>query len=168
MVLWSQLPPNSGNHRDIPDSSPHRYHTQILSHNHCHHMSICEDMDSQNPLKITFIHTDSTFQWLDALNFRHTPAIIEILRTLKSTQVPHTYSVTQPLPSHVYLSRCGQSKTAKFLVYTHGLDISVVLCSQLPPHSGNHRDTPDSQVHTGTSHICCHTSTAFTCVCVEQ
>ena len=150
-------------------------------------MCICQDVGSQKPHKFTFIHTDSTFQWSYTLNFRQTPAIIEISRTqvhtgtthmfchtttviacvsvkmwavknrsksrlytrtrhfsgvmlstsaklrqsyrypgLKSTQVPHTCSVIQPLPSHVYLSRCGQSKTAKIHVYTHGLDISVV------------------------------------------
>jgi hypothetical protein len=168
VVLCSQHPPHSGNHRDIPDSSPHRYPTHMLSHNHCHRMCICQDMDSPKTLNFTFIHTDSTFQCFYAVNIRHTPAITEILRTLKSTQVPHTYAVTQPLSSHVYLSRYGQSKTAEFHNYAHGLDISVLLCCQHPPHSGNHRDTPDSQVHTGTSHICCHTSTAFTCVCVEQ
>ena len=150
-------------------------------------MCICQDVGSQKPLKITFIHTDSTFQWCYALNFRQTPAITEISRTqvhtgtphiichtttviacvfvkmwavknrqisrlhtrtrhfsgvmlstsvklrqsyrypgLKSTQVPHTCSVIQPLPSHVYLSRCGQSKIEKCLFCSHGLDISVV------------------------------------------
>ena len=57
LVLCSQLKPTSCNHRDIPDSSPHRYPTHILSHNHCHHMCICEDMGSQKPLTFTFIHT---------------------------------------------------------------------------------------------------------------
>ena len=141
-------------------------------------MCICQDVGSPKPLKITIIHTDSTFQWCDALNFRQTPAITEISRTqvhtgtphmfchtttaitcvsvkmwpvenrsksrlytrtrhfsgvmlstsaklrqsqrypgLKSTQVPHTCPVTQPLSSHMYLSRCGQSKTAQNHVY---------------------------------------------------
>jgi hypothetical protein len=35
------------NHRDIPDSSPHRYSTHILSRNHCHRMCICQDVGSQ-------------------------------------------------------------------------------------------------------------------------
>ena len=121
-------------------------------------------MGSQKPSKITFIHTDSTFRWFDALNFRQTPVIIEISRSLKSTQVPHTYSVTQPLPSHVYLSRCGQSKTAEFHVYTHGLDISVVLCSQLPPHSGNHRDIPESSPHRYPTRILSHNHCHRMCI----
>ena len=92
VVLFSQLPPNSGKHTDIPDSSPHRYPTHILSHNHCHHMFIREDMGRQKPLKITFIHTDSTCHWFDALNFRQTPAIIEISRTQVHTGTTHILS----------------------------------------------------------------------------
>ena len=164
MVLCSQLPPDSGNQRHIPDSSPNRYSTRILSHNHVHCMCICEDMVSQKPINLTSIHADSTFQWFYAVNFRQTPAIRDISRTqvhtgtphvfchtttviacvfvkiwavkkrqlsrsyrqtqhfsgfmlstsarlrqsetypgLKSTQAPHTYSVTQPRPSRVYL-----------------------------------------------------------------
>ena len=82
-----------------------------------------------------------------------------------STQVPHTYSVTQPLSSHVYLSRCGQSKTAKILVYAHGLDISVVLCSQRPPHSGNRRDIPESSPHRYLTHMLSHKHCLHMCMC---
>ena len=104
MVLCSQLPPDSGNHRDIPDSTPHRYPTCILSHNHGHCVCICEDMGSQTPLNVTSIHTDSTFQWFYALNFRQTPA---------------------------------------------------------------NRDMSRAQVHTGTPHVLCHTTTAIACVFVK-
>ena len=90
-------------------------------------MFISQDVGSQKPLKITFIHTDSTFQWFYALNFRQTPAIIEILRTLKSTLVPHTYAVTQALPSHVYVWSNRHPKIAQIDVYTHGLDNSLVV-----------------------------------------
>ena len=139
---------------------PHTY--SVTQPRHC--MCICEDMGSLQPINLTSIHADSTFQWFYAVNFRQTPAIRDISRTqvhtgtphvfchttttiacvfvkiwatynrcisrlhtqtqhfsgfmlstsarlrqsktypgLKSTQVPHTYSVTQPLPSHVYL-----------------------------------------------------------------
>ena len=87
--LSSQVAPHSGNHRDIPDASPRRYPTRILSHKHCHRMCIGQDMGSQKPLNFSFIHTDSTFQWIDALNFRHTPAITEISRTHVHTGTPH-------------------------------------------------------------------------------
>jgi hypothetical protein len=164
VVLCSQLPPDSGKQRHVPGSSPHRYPTRTLSHNHGHCVCICEDMGSQKPLNVTFIHTDSTFQWFYGLNFRQTLAIREISRAqvhtgtshvlchtttviacvfvkiwavynryiaplytqthhfsgfmsstsarlrqterypgVKSTQVPHTYSVTQPRPLRVYL-----------------------------------------------------------------
>ncbi len=53
VVVCSQLPSNSCNHTDIPDSSPHRYPTHILWHNHCHRMCICQEVGSQKPLKIT-------------------------------------------------------------------------------------------------------------------
>ena len=105
LVLYSQLPPNSGNHSDSPNSSPHRYPTHILSHNHCHRVCICQDVGSQTSLKIMFIHTDSTFHWFYALNYRPTLAVITISRT---------------------------------------------------------------QVHTGTSHIFCHTTTALACVFVKM
>ncbi len=59
MVLCSQLPPNSGNHGAIPDSTPHRHPTRNRSHNHGHRMCICEDVASQKPLNVTIIHTDS-------------------------------------------------------------------------------------------------------------
>ena len=94
VVVCAQLPPNSGNHRDIPDSSPHRYCTHILSHNHYHRMCICQDVGSQKPLNFTFIHTESTFHWFDALNFRQTPAIIEISRTQVHTGTPHIFCHT--------------------------------------------------------------------------
>ena len=84
---------------------------------------------------------------------------------LKSTQVPHTYSVTQPLPSHVCLWRYGQPKTAKFHVYTHRLNISVDLCSQLPPNSGNHRDIPDSTPHRYSTHILSPNYCRRMCIC---
>jgi len=191
-------------------------------------MCVCEDMGSQKPLNFTFIHTDSTFHWCYALNFRHTPAITEISRIQVHTGTSHVFCHTSTAIACV-LSNCGQPKTAEFLVYTHGLDISLVLCSQLPAHSGNRRDIPEAcphryltrilshkhchrmcicqdvgsqkplnfsfihtewtfhwcyalnfrhtlaiaeisrrHVHTGTSHVFCHTSTVIACVCVEQ
>jgi hypothetical protein len=53
------------------------------------------------------------------------------------TQVPHTYSVSQPLPSHVSLSRNWHRKSAETDVYTQRLEISLLLCCQLVPNSFN-------------------------------
>ena len=137
-------------------SSPHRYLTCILSHKYCHRMCICQEVGRQKPLNLSFIHTDSTFQWFYALNLRHTPAITEILRTLKSTQVSHTYAVTQALPSHVYVRSNGHPKIAQIDVYTHGLHNSLVVCSQLPPKPGVDRDMPEWSPHRYPTHFVSH------------
>ena len=94
VVLCCQPPPNSGNHRHIPDPSLHRYLTRILSHNHGHRMCIGEDMGNQTHLNFTFIHTDSTFQWFYAVNFRQTPAIRDISRSQLHTGTPHVFCHT--------------------------------------------------------------------------
>ena len=60
-----------------------------MSHQVPHTSRICEDVVSQNPLNFTFIHTDSTFHWFYALNFRQTPAITEICRIQVHTGTPH-------------------------------------------------------------------------------
>ena len=118
VVLCSPLPPNSGNHRHIPDASPHRYHTHILSHNHCHRMCICQDVGSQKPPKITFIHTDSTFQWFYALIFRQTPAIIEISRTQVHTGTPHIFCHTTTAITCVFVKKKAVKNCQKSRLYT--------------------------------------------------
>ncbi len=51
-------------------------------------------MGSQKELNFTIIHTDSTFQWFYALNFRQTPAIIELFWTQLHTGTPHVIGHT--------------------------------------------------------------------------
>ena len=75
---------------------------------------------------------------------------------LKSTQVPHTYSVSQPLASHVYSCRNDLPKIAEIDVYTHDLDISILLSPQLPPKFFNGRDMPDSSPQWYPAHILSH------------
>ncbi len=94
LLLCSQLPPKSFNDRDMPDSSPHRYPTHILSHNHCHHMCICGAIGTRKPLKLTFILTVSTFHCFYARNFRKSPSMIEICRNQVHTGTPHIFSLT--------------------------------------------------------------------------
>ncbi len=49
------------------------------------------------------------------------------------TLVPHTYSVSQPLSSHVALSRNRHRKIAEIDVYTQRLEISLLLyCQHVP------------------------------------
>ena len=60
-----------------------------------------------------------------------------------STQVHHTHSVSQPLPSHAYLCRNTRSKSAKEHSYKLLFDFSLLSCSQLAPTVCKHRDTLD-------------------------
>jgi hypothetical protein len=70
-----------------------------------------------------------------------------------STQVPHTYSLSQLLPSHVCLSSNRPSKRAQIDVYTLGLEIRLVLCSQLVPNCFNDRGILDYALHRYPTHI---------------
>jgi hypothetical protein len=54
------------------------------------------------------------------------------------TQVPHTYSVSQPLSSHVSLSRNRHRRITEIDVYTQGFDISLFLWCQLVSNCFNH------------------------------
>ena len=50
------------------------------------------------------------------------------------THVPHTYAVSQPLPSHVSLSRNRHQKIAEMDVYTQRLEFSLLVCCQHVPN----------------------------------
>ena len=94
-LLWCcQLPPNCCKHIDIPDTSPHRYPTHILSHNHYHEMCICEAIGRQKSQNCTFIHVQSTFRCCCALNLRPTVANIKISQNQVHTGTPHTFCLT--------------------------------------------------------------------------
>jgi hypothetical protein len=75
---------------------------------------------------------------------------------IKSTQAPHTYSVSQPLAYHVYLWRYWYPKAAQTHGYIAGLDISLLLFSQLPPKSFNDTDMPESSPHRNPTCILSH------------
>jgi hypothetical protein len=64
-----------------------------------------------------------------------------------STQVPDTYSLSQLLPSHVYLSSNGHRKVAQIDVYTPGLEIRLFLCSHRVWKCFYDGDILDSGVH---------------------
>jgi hypothetical protein len=70
-----------------------------------------------------------------------------------SKQVPHTYSVSQLLSSHLYLPRNRHRKSAQKLVYTHGVDISLLLCCQRVPNCFNDESTLDCALHRYPTHI---------------
>ncbi len=85
--------------------------------------------------------------------------------TVAQVLVPHTYSVTQPLPLHVYLWRNGQLKITQIHVDTHGLEISLFLSSQLPPKSFNHRDILDYTPQIYSTHILSSNYCHPMCIC---
>ena len=103
VVLSSQLPSNSGNHRDIPDSSPDMYPTRILSHNHCHRTCIGEDMGTYNRY-ISRLYTQTQHcSGFSEINFRQTPAIREISWTHVHTGPSHVFSHTTTVIACVLL-----------------------------------------------------------------
>jgi hypothetical protein len=112
LLLFSQLPPNCCKHRDIPKSSPHRYPTHTLSHNHHLPMCICEDIGGQTPQKCSFIHTQSTFRCCYALNFRQTAANIQISGNQVHTGTPHTFCLTTTTIPCVFVKK-WEVKTRK-------------------------------------------------------
>ena len=84
---------------------------------------------------------------------------------LCSTQVPHTYSLSQLLPSHVYLSSNRPSKRAQIDVYTLGLEIRLVLCSQLVPNCFNGGGTLEYTLHRYPTHIRSPNCSHHMCIC---
>ena len=81
------------------------------------------------------------------------------------TQVPHAYSVSQPLPSHVSLSRNRHRKSAEIDVYTQRLEISLLLCCQLVPNSFNDWGILDSTLHRYPTHILSPNHCHRMCLC---
>ena len=94
LLLCSQLPPNCWKHTDFRESSPHRYPTHMLSHNHYLPMCIGEEKGGQPPQQCSFIHTQSTFRCFYALNSRQLAANIEIFWTQVHTGTSHTFCLT--------------------------------------------------------------------------
>ncbi len=81
------------------------------------------------------------------------------------TQVPHTYSVSQPLPSHVSLSRNRHRRIAEIDVHTQGLNISLLLCCQHVPNCFNHWGILDSTLHRYPTHILSPNHCHRMCLC---
>ena len=75
-------------------------------------------MGSQKQLNFTIIHTDSTFQWFYALNFRQTPAIREISRTQLHTGTPHVICHTTTAIACVFVIIWVQSQNRGYRMCT--------------------------------------------------
>jgi hypothetical protein len=84
---------------------------------------------------------------------------------LCSTQVPHTYSVSQLLPSHVYLSSNSHPRIAQINVYTPGLENWLLACSQLVPNCCIDGGILDFALHRYPTHIRSPNYSHRMCVC---
>jgi hypothetical protein len=104
MFGCSQLPPTGCKYSGIPESSPHRCPTHILSHNHYHRMGICEETEGQKSQKTTLIPTQSTFRCFYDLNFGPTVSNMEIFRTHVHAGTSHCFSYYTP---NVFLGQWG-------------------------------------------------------------
>ena len=69
------------------------------------------------------------------------------------TQVPHTYSVSQLLPSHVYLSSNSHPRIAQFDVYTPRLKNWLLASTQLVPNCFNDVGILEYALHRYPTHI---------------
>ena len=111
---------NFRQHRDISESSPRRYITHILSHNHQLPMRICEEIQGEKSQKSTFINTKSTFRCFHALNLRQPAANIEICWTEVHTDTPHAFSLTTTTFQCVFVKKWEVTRRKNAWLYTHG------------------------------------------------
>jgi hypothetical protein len=129
-------------------------------------MCICETVGTRKPLKLTVIYQDSTFHCFYALNFRQSPSRIEICRNQVHTNASNIFGL-QPLAYHVYLWSSRHPTTAQTHGYIAG---SIFHCF----YALNFRQSPSmieicpNQVHTGTPHIFCLTTTSIPCVFAKE
>ena len=91
--------------------------------------SICRQTDTDNNYTIYGLYQDFTdLTCLSCVNLlksqRH--------GLVKSTQVPHAYSVSEPLPTYVHLCRSRHPKTTPIYEYVAELDhIMLSTCAKL-------------------------------------
>jgi hypothetical protein len=123
-------------------------------------MCICEAIGNQKSQKSTFIHTQSTFRCFDAVNFRPTAANTEISRSLSVHRYPtHILSHNHYLPMCICEAIGGQTSQNSTFIHTQ----STFRCwypVNFRPTAAN-IEISRSQVHTGTPHPFCHTTTTF-------
>jgi hypothetical protein len=129
LLLCSQLVPNCLNDVGILEYALHRYPTHIRSPNYCHHMCICQLSSCAKLLQRCW------YCWI------------------WSTQVPHTYSVSQLLPSQVHLSSNRHRNSAQIAVYTLGPDIWLLLRCHLVPNCFNDKGILEYVPHRYPTHI---------------
>jgi len=108
------LPSTSLKCRDPDWSSPCRYCTHVLSHQYYQQMCTCVGIRIRQLLEFMII-----FLYFNTFMLSTSAKLLQSLSYagIKSTQVPHTYSVWQPLPSYVYLCRNRHPQTIPIYEY---------------------------------------------------
>ena len=153
-LLWSsELVSKCFNAAGNLKYAPHRYPTHIRSPNYCHRMCTCQGIDTETIAQID-VYTLGLENWLGVT----LSTCAKLLQWcwyfgLCSTQVLHTYSVSQLLPSHLYFPKNRHRQSAQIDVYTHGVDISLLLCCHRVPKCLNDAGILDSAVHSYPTHI---------------
>jgi len=167
MLSCSPLPPTGCKYRGIPESSPHRYPTHILSHNHYHRMCICEETEGQKSKKSTFIPTQSTFRCFHALYFGPTVSNMETFWTHVHAGTSHTFCLTTTTFPCVFVKKyeVKSRKKGTFIHTKSTFRCFHVLNLRQPAANIEIRWT---EVHTDTPHGICLTTTTFQCVFVKK
>ncbi len=98
------------------------------------------------------------FRYFTELVFSTSAKVLEWYRYagFHFKQVPHTYSVSQPLPWNVYAWRNRYPEITRLYGDITRPEDSLVLCFQLPPQCFNHWAMPDSGPHRYPTHILSH------------
>ena len=148
----------------MPESTSCRYPTHILFLNNYKHLCSCEAfVVQQTPRTITPIY--GLYEDFTDLACLPCVNLLESQRhgLVNSIQVPHTYSVSQPLPSYVHLCRSRHPKTTRTYESISELDHFYALHLR---QNAVITEVWRNQVHAGTPRIFCLTSTTVICACV--
>ena len=109
--------------------APHRYHTHIRSLNYSHRMCICQETRIRKALKLTFIHSDSTFDNCYVLNLCQTASMTEVFWTLLYTGTPHLFALPTTVIACVFVKQKAPTKISNCRLYRRTRDLTVLMIS---------------------------------------
>ena len=158
---------NLRQHRDIPESSPHRYITHILSHNHYLPMRICEEIWGQKSQKrYVYKHTVD----FSLLSCSQLPSTCCKHRGMLDWS-PHGYPARILSHNH-YLPMCiceeiaGHTSQKCLIIHTQSTFRCFHALHFLP--LAVNIQVSRNQVHTGIQHTFCLITTTIACVFVKK
>ena len=158
---------NLRQHRDIPESSPHRYITHILSHNHYLPMRTCEEIRGQKSQKrYVYKHTVD----FSLLSWSQLPSTCCKHRGMLDWS-PHRYPARILSHNH-YLPMCiceeiaGHTSQKCLIIHTQSTFRCLDALHFLPLAANI--EVSRNQVHTGIQHTFCLITTTIACVFVKK